>query len=88
MAISRAGSRFYDMTEELKTLFTSEESVLADLLSDEIGGNKVASLHNISQALNTVKRGKHEKNENTPTSADSLNYWISGLCPSSGILNN
>jgi hypothetical protein len=58
MAISRAGSRLFDMTEELKILFTSEESVLADLLSDEIGGSKVASLPSISQGLNTLNGAK------------------------------
>jgi hypothetical protein len=44
----RVLSRFYGLREEFIILFTSEESELADLLSDETWCNKVTFLTDIS----------------------------------------
>jgi hypothetical protein len=45
----------------------SEESELADLLSDETWCNKVAFLADISQALNTLNKSLQGMNENILT---------------------
>jgi hypothetical protein len=45
----------------------SEESELADLLSDETWCNKVVFLADISQALNTLNKSMQGKNENIIT---------------------
>jgi hypothetical protein len=50
-------SRFYDPRQEIIIIFMPEESGLADLLSDEPGCNKAASLTDI--ALNKSMQGKN-----------------------------
>jgi hypothetical protein len=56
-------------------IFTSEESELADLLSDETWCNKVAFLADISQALNTFIKSMQGKNENILTYTDKINSF-------------
>jgi hypothetical protein len=77
--LSRGGgilSRFYELREELVFfIFTSEESGLADLLSDETWSNKVAFPADISQAVNTLNKGIQGKNENILTCTDKINSF-------------
>jgi hypothetical protein len=49
-------SKFCELRVQLVILFTSEESELADLLSDETSCNKVAYLADVSQLLTGVCR--------------------------------
>jgi hypothetical protein len=51
--------RFCEPREELIIFFTSEESELADLLSDEAWCNKATFLAHISQTLSIVNRNKY-----------------------------
>jgi hypothetical protein len=57
----RVFSRFCELREQLIIFFTSEESELADLLSDKTWFNRVAFLADISQALNKSMQGKNER---------------------------
>jgi hypothetical protein len=68
-------SKFYQLREEITIVFTSEESELADLLSDEIWCNKVAFLADISQALNNLKKNILVKNENILTCTYKINSF-------------
>jgi hypothetical protein len=71
----RVFSRFCELREELIILFTSEESGLADLLSDETWCNKVAFLAHIFQALNILNKSMQRKNENILTFTDKINSF-------------
>jgi hypothetical protein len=59
----------------------SEESELADLLSDETWCNKVAFLADISQALNTLNKSLQGMNENILTRTDKINTFKEKLTP-------
>jgi hypothetical protein len=50
--------RSYELTEELTILYASEISELAEQFSDQTLCNKVASLADISQALNTLNKSR------------------------------
>jgi peptidoglycan hydrolase CwlO-like protein len=56
-------------------LFTSEESELADLLSDETWCNKVVFLADLSQALNTLNKSMQGKNEHILTCTAKINSF-------------
>ncbi|XP_063785805.1 zinc finger BED domain-containing protein 5-like [Pseudophryne corroboree] len=68
----RVLSRFYELREELIIFFTSENSEMADRLSDETWCNKVAFLADICQALNTLNKSMQGKNENILTCTDKI----------------
>jgi hypothetical protein len=68
-------SRFYELRAELIIFFMSEESKLADLLSDETWCNKAAFLPDISQALNTLNKSMQGKIENILTCTDKINSF-------------
>jgi hypothetical protein len=53
----------------------SEKSELADLFSDQTWCNEVLFLAHISQALNTLNKSMHGKNENNLTCTDKINYF-------------
>lgn len=54
---------------------TSEESELADLLSNETWCNEVAFLADIFQALNTLNKNMQGKNENILTCTDKISSF-------------
>jgi hypothetical protein len=68
-------SRFYELRDKLMIFFISEESELANLLSDETWCNKVAFLADISQALNTLNKSIQGKNENILTCTNKINSF-------------
>ena len=68
----RVLSRFYELREEILLFLTSEESELADLLSNETWCNEVAFLADIFQALNTLNKNMQGKNENILTCTDKI----------------
>jgi hypothetical protein len=67
-------SRFCELEKELIFFFTSEESKLADLLSDETWCNKVAFLTGNFQVLNTLNNSIQGKNENILICTDKINF--------------
>jgi hypothetical protein len=71
----RVVSRFYELKEELIIFFTSEESELAALPSDETWCNRIACIADISQALNTPNKSMQGKNENILTCTDKINSF-------------
>jgi hypothetical protein len=77
VAISRAGAINVLWTEGIGLIifFTSEETELADLLSDETWCNKVAFRADISQALNSLSKSMQGKNENILTCTDKFNSF-------------
>jgi hypothetical protein len=68
-------SRFCGLREDFIILFMSEESELADLLSDETWCNKFAFLADISQALNTLTKSMQGKNAIILTVTDKINSF-------------
>jgi hypothetical protein len=67
-------SGFCELREEF-IFFTSEESELADLLSDEAWCNEVAFLADISQVLNTLNKSVQAKNKNILTCTLKINSF-------------
>ena len=68
-------SRFYELREELCLFLISEESELADLISNEIWCNKVAFLADVFQALNTLNKNMQGKTENILTCTDKVSAF-------------
>ena len=68
-------SRFYELREELRLFLISEESELADLISNEIWCNKVAFLADVFQALNTLNKNMQGKTENILTCTDKVSAF-------------
>jgi hypothetical protein len=68
-------SRFWELREEFIIIFTSEESELAHLLSDENCCNKVDFLADISQALNTLNKGMPGNYGNILTCTGKIKYF-------------
>jgi hypothetical protein len=66
-------SRFCELREELIIIFLSEETELADLLSDETWCNKVAFLTDISHTFNTLDKSVQGRKENILTCTDKIN---------------
>jgi hypothetical protein len=63
------------MREELIMFFTSKESELADLISDETWCNKISFLADISQALNNLNNSMQRKNENIRICTEKVNFF-------------
>jgi hypothetical protein len=55
---------FYELREELIIFSASEESEVADLLSNETWCNKVSFLGDVSRTLNTLNKSMQGKIEN------------------------
>lgn len=68
----RVLNRFYELKEELLTFFTCEESVYADLLSDDDWCTKLAFLADIFQKLYVINKDMQGKCENLLTSTDKI----------------
>lgn len=62
----------YELREELFICFTSEESELGDMHSDETCFNETAFLAYMSQAVDTLKKRKQEKGDNILTFSDKV----------------
>jgi hypothetical protein len=71
----RALSRFSQMREEPIIIFTSEDSELSHLLSDETWCNKFAFISDISPALNTLNKNMQGKNGNVLIFTDKINFF-------------
>ena len=68
-------SRGRVLREELRLFLISEESELADLISNEIWCNKVAFLADEFQALNTLNKNMQGKTENILTCTDKVSAF-------------